>query len=224
MIHIDGLIKTDIVEEINRDRRIDASNIKVVVDNGVATLSGVVPSYSAKLAAAENAWVVNGVTSVRNMLKVRYKDSLKTPSDSEMQSAIIDRLAWNPYLLAHKFDVGVHKGWVTLAGTVDAFWKQLEAEREALSIRGVTGMTNKIAVVTTEDKDEKPVDEAIAKDIMNAIHRNRKVDVNDVNVKVEDGKVILTGKTSDQAARLAAYRSVLYTFGVTYVDNKILVG
>jgi hyperosmotically inducible protein len=216
----DEVIKTDVVDHLHWDSRVDASNIKVTVDGGRVTLSGEVPSYSARIAAVDDARSVMGVTSVHNLLKVNYPSM---PSDEELVSNITSRLFLNPYLLSYKFDVSVDRGWATLEGTVDAYWKKIEAENEASSVRGVTGVTNKIAVVTTEDEAKKPVDEAIAEDVVNAITRNYKVNIDDVDVKVEDGDVILTGAVPTWEARAAAYRSAIYTFGVTHVDNNLAV-
>jgi osmotically-inducible protein OsmY len=76
-----------------------------------------------------------------------------------------------------------------LEGTVDAFWKKVRAEDLAFSMRGVLGLTNKIAVVPTQTI----ADENLAENIINALDRNVNVNVDDVNVTVEDGTVTLTG-------------------------------
>ncbi|MBN1122303.1 MAG: BON domain-containing protein [Anaerolineae bacterium] len=216
----DEIIKANVVDHLCWDNRVDASNIKVTVNDREVTLTGEVPAYAASIAAASDARSVMDVTVVNNNLTVNLPS---IPSDEDLKANIKSRLFLNPYLLSYKFDVNVRNGWVTIDGTVDAYWKKLEAEHEASNIRGVTGITNKIVIVTTEDEDEKPVDEAIAEDVVKAIARNRKVDVNDVNVKVEDGNVILTGSVPSWEARGAAYNSALYTFGVTHVKDKLAI-
>jgi hyperosmotically inducible protein len=214
----DEVIKTNVVDHLYWDNRVDASAIMVTVNDGKVTLSGEVPSYSASLAAEGDASSVMGVTEVLNQLTVNYPGKL---ADEELAANIESKLFLNPHLLSYKFDVSIDKGWVTLEGIVDAFWKKVEAENEAASVRGVIGVTNKIAVVTTKDEAEKRVDEAVAEDIVSAITRNRKVNINDVNVKVKDGDVILTGTVPTWEARAAAYQSAIYTFGVANVDNNL---
>ncbi|MBN1427145.1 MAG: BON domain-containing protein [Anaerolineae bacterium] len=216
----DEVIKASVVEHLYWDNRVDASSIEVVVDDGTVTLIGEVPSYQARIAAIDDANSVIGVTSVRNMLRVNYPNM---PSDDELESNITSKLLLNPDLLSSRFNVGAKQGWVVLEGTVDARWKKIEAENEAASVRGVTGMTNKVAIVTTEDETLKPIDETIAAGVVDAINRNRKVNIDDVNVKVEDGDVILSGKVPTWEARAAAYQSAIYTFGVTHVDNNLAV-
>ncbi len=216
----DEVIKTNVVDHLYWDNRVDASAIKVTVDEGKVTLSGEVPSYSDRLAAESDASSVMGVTEVFNQLTVSYPGKL---DDEELVANIESKLFLNPHLLSYKYDVSVVKGWATLEGIVDAFWKKVEVENEAASVRGVIGVTNKIAVVTTEGEADRRVDKAIAEDIVSAITRNRKVNINDVNVKVKDGDVILTGSVPDWEARTAAYQSAIYTFGVTHVDNNLIV-
>lgn len=216
----DELVKTSVVDHLAWDDRVDASNVQVTIDGGEVTLKGVVPSYLARLAAAHAALSVRGVNGLNNQLEVKYSDIF---SDEEVHRAVENRILWNPYLFAYKIDVSMDKGWATLKGTVDAYWKKLAAEEEASNVRGVIGVSNHIAVVTTKDKDERLVDEAIAEDVVKAIDRNRQVIAENVDVKVVDGDVILSGEVSSQEARNAAYWSALYTFGVSNVHNHLVV-
>ena len=216
----DEVIKANIVEQLYWDSRVDASNISVAVKEGRVTLTGEVPYYVSAMAAVDSAWDVEGVTFVSNQMQVNYVDKL---ADDELKSNILSKLALNPYVLSHNFDVRVDHGWVTLDGTVDSQWKKLEAENDALGVHGIIGLTNRIAVVTTDDPKMHSVDASIAEDVIKAITRSRLVNIADVNVKVSDGKVILTGEVPSWEARKAAYRSALYTFGVAHVDNQITV-
>jgi osmotically-inducible protein OsmY len=47
--------------------------------------------------------------------------------------------------------------------------------------------------------------------------------VEDVNVKVENGNVTLSGTVEDWQAKLAAYNAALYTAGVKEVNDNIQV-
>ena len=219
LTYTDEEIKKDIVNHLSWDSRIDASDITIEVDDGSVTLSGQVPTYTAKHAAAGNAWLVNGVDAVENELEVSYVSSVTIPDDAEIKSNIIDTLRWDPDLLSYKIDVDVSNGWVTLDGTVEAFWEKIHAETKAESVRGVIGVTNQLAVVPTE----RITDEQIGKDITDALARNIHVNVDDVTVRIEDGEVTLTGTVPTWRAKSAAYDSALYTLGVTEVDNNLVV-
>jgi len=56
MAKTDELIKKDVIEQLVRDDRIDASNIHIEVSNGTVTLRGEVPTYFSKTSAFEDAW------------------------------------------------------------------------------------------------------------------------------------------------------------------------
>lgn len=215
----DELIKKDLIDQLAWDDRVDASSIRITVDDGKVTLSGDVPSFSARQAASTTSWMVSGVLAVDNQLSLSYNDPKRLPSDTEIRESIVNSLRWNPDLRSFNIGVTVNDGWVTLEGTTDAYWKKLNAESEAFSVRGVINVTNKIAIVPTEEIG----DEIIAQDVVDAIDRNVSVRANDVDVTVEDGRVILQGAVPSYDARLAAHNSALYTTGVTDVEDRLLV-
>lgn len=218
-MRLDEEIKKDIVDSLYWDNRVDAADIAVSVEDGNVVLSGSVPSYAAKTAATKDARMVTGVLSLDNQLEVAYPLESAIPSDETIRSNVIEALRRDPDLYAYKTDVRVAGGWVTLEGTVDAFWKKMQAEDIVLGIRGVLGITNKLAVVPTEEI----TDEALAEDIVRAIDRNSRVFVDDVDVIVRDGKVILSGTVPSWTAKSAAYNAALYTWGVTDVEDNMVV-
>src|SRR6056297_2271293 len=78
-------IKQNIVDQLNRDSRIDASSIKVTVDGHSVTLEGSVPTYISKRAAEDDAWVIEGVFSVLNDLRIKYPTPPELPTDEEIK-------------------------------------------------------------------------------------------------------------------------------------------
>jgi osmotically-inducible protein OsmY len=215
----DEKIKIDVTDQLYWDYRVDASDIQVAVEDGVIELEGTVPSFSAKASASDDAWSVDGVVRVENDLDVKYAPSLEIPDDSDIQSNIENIFLWNPHLATYKIDVDVTNGWVTIEGTVDAYWKIIRAEMAAKDVVGVLDVTNNLAVVPTESI----TDERIAEDVVNAIDRDIRVISDDVSVSVEDGKVTLTGNVPSWTAKSAAYYSALYTYGVKEVDDQLVI-
>ena len=104
----DAQIKDDVTEELRWDPQIsDADAIGVGVEDGAVTLSGKVPSYAEKLAAAQAAERVNGVKAVANELKV---DLPGTPRDDvDIAQAIAHVLEWNVQVPEDR----VHAPWNT---------------------------------------------------------------------------------------------------------------
>ena len=78
---------------------------------------------------------------------------------------------------------------------------------------------NHLAVVPSEDV----ADRAIADDIVETLESKAAVDADDVNVRVRDGDVTLTGSVSTWTGRKAADEAAFYTPGVTHVNNRISV-
>lgn len=215
----DEAIYKDIIDQLYWDGRVDASDVKVTVDKGMVTLSGNVPTYRARNAAADDTWVVGGVKSVSNRLAVRYPVVPILPTNVEIQTSVQNALIYDPDIFSHKIDVTVANGWVTLKGVVDAYWKKQQTEEDAFSVRGVVGVTNELAVVPTN----RTSDEEIANRVVNALERNVSVDVDDITVTVNNGNVMLRGTVSSSYAKRAAYHSAFYTSGVISVIDDIKV-
>lgn len=216
---IDEKIKKNVTDQLYWDHRVDAADVQIDVEDGVVTLTGSVPSFTAKDAAYDDTWFVDGVRLVINDLDVEYVTKTEMPSDDDIQRYVIEKLRWNPDLASYKIEVEVSKGWVTMEGTVDAYWKKVRARMEAEEVIGVLGVTNKLAVVPTESIE----DERIAEDVVAAMDRHVNVDAQAVNVRVTGGVVTLTGTVSSWRAKTAAYDAALYTYGVIDVVDEINV-
>jgi osmotically-inducible protein OsmY len=219
MIRTDQTIKKDLIDELYWDYRVDASDVKAEVSDGKVILTGAVPSYSARSAAATAAWGIDGVSGVTNLLTVRFPPTYVVPTDAEIKISAERTLAWNPDVYSADIKVTVLAGVVRLEGTVDAYWKQWKAEDLVSNLNGVVNVENHLAVVPSESF----LDKDIAKDIEAALERNQYVDAENVTVQVEDGKVTLTGTASSYYARGKAYDAAAFTPGVLEVDNHIIV-
>jgi osmotically-inducible protein OsmY len=82
IIRSDEEIKKIIVEELGREKQIDAAKVTVEVKNGRVTLTGEVPDASAQSAANWITTAVPGVTDVINHLTVRRPATLTLPYDA----------------------------------------------------------------------------------------------------------------------------------------------
>ena len=216
----DEEIKVDVAKQLKWDARIDASDVSIRVDNGNVEMEGNVPTMTAKSAAFDDAYLVDGVLSVSNSLDVEIPASKTTPTDAEIRDNTVTALSINSDVESYKIDITVDQGWVTLEGTVNAYWEKVSAENEVLDVNGVLGVSNNLGVVPTESY----LDENIAEDIISALERNVHVNADDIDVKVEDGKVTLDGTVKTYTAKNAAFDSALYTPGVITVNNRIIVG
>ena len=110
-------------------------------------------------------------------------------------------------------------GRVTLRGSVDTLWKKIRIEELTLGLNGVLGITNELAVVPTE----RYVDKAIAEDIEAALDRNVNIDVDLIELKVENGKVTLSGTVGSLPDFRAAQKIAENTPGMLMVDNELII-
>jgi osmotically-inducible protein OsmY len=144
----------------------------VAVKDGVVTLSGRVPSYAEKMAAAR----VTGVKAVANELEVGVSPA-EERTDEDIARAVANALTWNTAIPADKVKAQVSRGWVTLEGTVEWYYQKEAAERAVRPIRGVKGVTNNIVVKPT-------VSAAVVKSqIEAALKRSAEVDAQRITVE-----------------------------------------
>jgi osmotically-inducible protein OsmY len=219
MVQTDQKIKKDIVDQLYGDYRVDAAEVQVEVQGGEVTLTGAVPNLTARNAATADAWEIAGVKRVINLLTVRFPPTFIIPSDESVEDSARVMLAWNPAVYSEAIEVSVTGGAVKLEGTVDAYWKRWKAENLVSDLSGVREVENRLAVVPTESR----LDQQIAEEIEAALVRNLYIDPDRVTVKVEHGKVRLTGSVETYYGRARAYEAAANTAGVIEIDNDVVV-
>ncbi len=217
MRRTDEQIKKEIVDQLYWDGRIDASDVKVEVTEGVVSLTGTVTDYTAFRAADDDAWDIPGILRLDNRLIVQYPAEVRIPEDEKIVSHIENMFWWNPSLDESKITITSENGRVKLEGSVDAYWKKLKAEEIAYSAFGVVDVTDELVVVPAEDI----VDEVIGEELAAALERNIYVDVDAINVKVENGKVTLSGTVENTLAFRSAVDTARHTPGVKGVINNL---
>ena len=219
MSSIDEHIKKAIVDDFYWDTRIDASDIQVIVENRNVILKGTVPNYVQRMEAVLDAWNAANVKSVKNEIQVKRLDVKTVPSDEEIKERIELRLLWNTAIDSDKINLTVNLGIVTLEGTVDAYWKILRIRDIVASVDGVVDIVSKLVVIPMEDI----LDKDIAQEIVDTIEPRKLVSVDDVDVKVQNGIVVLKGEVPTYSAYTAALDSARYTLGVVDVKNELQI-
>jgi osmotically-inducible protein OsmY len=143
---INDRTQDDVRNALADDPRILYVN-EIAVDayGGAVTLRGTVGSFAEQRAAVADARRTRGVSDVYDDLQVRLLDRDRR-EDAEIRGAALQRLIWDPELVADYIDVKVKDGWVTLKGDVDHQFQSDKAFEHAASLYGVTGITNHITV------------------------------------------------------------------------------
>lgn len=212
----DAEIKQDVLDELAWQPNIDDTQIGVIVENGVVTLSGVVNNYSKKMAAEKAVKNVEGVKAVAEDIEVIYGTSYKK-TDKEVAKAIVDALEWNSSVPEEDISVKVENGWVYLSGEVRWAYQKSAAKNAIKNLMGVKSVTNAItiknSVKPTEVKDR----------ISKAFQRMATLDANNIIIETQGHKVTLRGKVHSIKEKEDAEKAAYNAPGVYDVQNNLKV-
>jgi osmotically-inducible protein OsmY len=199
--------------QLQWDSEFDASEIGVAAKNSVVTLTGLVDSYAAKLAAERAAKRVRGVRAVANDIQVRLRLE-RTDSDIAADaSRALELRATVP----DGVQVVVHNGHLTLTGFVPTLFHRAVAEKAVRHVRGLKGIINRIKVVPVASATD------VRRGIARALHCDATIDGRGIEVTVADHAVTLTGQVKSWHERDSAERAAMHAPGITKVDNRISV-
>lgn len=217
IIKSDSQIKTDVLNELKWDTRVDETDIGIQVKSGIVTLVGTVDVYAKKIAAREAAHRVHGVLDVVDEMQVKVP-GIGARTDTELARAVREALEWDAFVPDEKIASTVSMGIVTLEGLVQTWTQRADAERVVRGLSGVRGVINQISV------SAKAVDPArIKNEIEEALERQAEREARRIDVTVKDGVVTVAGRVRSWAEKNAIDRVVGFAPGVRRVDDQLLV-
>src|SRR5689334_23822957 len=108
-------------------------------------------------------------------------------TDTELQHAVMEELAWEPSVDAAESGVSAESGIVTLSGIVKSLPQKWAAEKAAQRVSGVKAVTDEIAVKLPGDSELS--DTEIARSAVNALNWNASVPRGRVSLIVSHGWV-----------------------------------
>ncbi|MEE4273691.1 MAG: BON domain-containing protein [Thermoanaerobaculales bacterium] len=215
----DEQIRNEVVAKLSTDQRIDASGIRVEVYDGVVKLSGTVPSDVELTRAYADAAMVSGGSNIVDALTVSTSSRRDLTDDGALKVEVGRMLATEPEIDPSRVMVMVQDGRVSLEGSVDADWKKAYVEALVARRPGVEDVTSKLSVVPTKGA----ADQATADDLIGALERHPLIGSHELVVHVEEGAVTLSGEVASEDAREAAKLLALHIFGVTEVEDEIVI-
>lgn len=213
----DNVLRQDIIDELEFEPSIDAADIGVAVENGVATLTGHVPTYAQKATIDDVVRRVAGVRGIAQEIEVRPFGANQT-ADDEIAKRALYMINWNTTVPKNAVQVKVQKGWVTLTGNVEWHYQKIAAGDAVRGLAGVSGVSN-----TIDLKPRVSVSD-VKKRIQDALKRNAEVEAKGIRIDVLDGIVTLEGRVKAWPERDAAERAAWSAPGVKAVVDRITVG
>ena len=212
----DSQLKQDVTAELKWDPEIDEAKIGIAVNNGAVTLTGHVPTYWQKAAAAKATKRVAGVMAVVNNIDVSI-ESIHRTTDEGLAERIANVLKWNVSVPGREIKAEVKKGVVTLTGEVDWYYQRSNIQRNIEHVAGVANIIDNITIkprVLTSDVQQK---------IKDALKRHADMEAGNVGITISNGTVTLTG-TVESMEEMDRIEAAAWTApGVSRVIDNLLV-
>lgn len=209
-------LQQDVMEALKWEPQLNATEIGVIVHDGIVSLTGTVDNYNKKIAAESAVKEVSGVKAVVEKIEVRYPSAL-TKTDDQIAADVIKSLQnyWN--VPDERIKVKVEHAWVTLTGDVTWNYQKDAAKRAIENIPGVKGVSNNILIRSQYvNALEKSV-------IEKALRRHWSINADDIHVAVNENRVTLTGKVNSLFQKEEAEKIAWKTPGVVFVDNNLVI-
>jgi osmotically-inducible protein OsmY len=223
----DAEIQKNIDTALLDDAATDSYEVKVTVEEGVATLTGIVDSWQEKNLCEIVTKGVKGVTAVNNQMTIDYKT---TQSDDEIEAVVKARLANDVRVDDALIDVTVNDAVVVLSGNVGSVQEKNQAIVNSW-VGGVESVNADELGIDWWIRDEmrrhdmytSRTDSNILKAVEDALFYDPRVLPFDIQVAVSSGTVTLSGTVNNLEAKQAAEADAKNTIGVNRVNNNIKV-
>jgi osmotically-inducible protein OsmY len=141
--------------------------------------------------------------------------------DKELQQSVLAELGWEPSVTAGHIGVTANAGVITLSGHVDSYAKKRAAETAAYRVKGVKAVAEEIEVRLPFDA--KRSDEEIAAAAIERLSWNVSVPKDRMKIKVEKGRVTLSGEVDWWYQKEAAEHDIRPLHGVISVSNQATI-
>jgi osmotically-inducible protein OsmY len=143
--------------------------------------------------------------------------------DDHIKKDVFDRLYWDARITDFSnIDVGVSGGKVILEGSVQTFQARRYAERDAMGVKGVKSVDNRLAIKYSGGL-RVPSDLDVARNIENIIRWNSVIAPEKMRISVNGGFVTLEGIVHSYYQKFRAEELTSDVIGVTRIENRLAV-
>ena len=217
-------IKKDAIAALQRDVYLSGLPIVVDVKDGIISLTGSVGSAFENDRAVQKVRWISNVKGVISDFKIEAWENRGArrekvwPSDDALARAVKAELDQDPYVTASDISVRSNLGAVTLDGTVDSYYQALIAGQDANNVVGVGWVINNLMV-----KGSNRSDWLIRDDITFNLNTDYVLQGFQIEDKVKNGVVILTGEVNNGFEKYHAGDVAAGVLGVRKIINRISV-
>ena len=213
----DKQLRDAVLVHLRWDPTVTSTDISVIAEDGVVTLTGFVHTYAEKFAAEKATKSVYGVRGVANDIEVKPGT---TRSDPEIVRDVVHAMKINVVVPDENIKVTARDGFITLEGNVEWYYQRSSAETCARNVAGVRGITNSIQV---KPKPSHVSSAEVRSKIEDALRRTAEVDARRITVSTDDGTVHLYGNVRSWFEREEAEDAAWAAPGVSNVIDHITV-
>jgi len=198
-------------------------NVKVSVQNGIATLTGTVDLYEYKLDAEKRIHKLKGIEAVRNQIEVAGP----AVSDQDLRSKLLEKLQYDRVGYGNAFNaisVSVQDGVVTLGGHARTDVDEDSALALVSTYPGVKDVVNNIDVDPVSIMDDR-TRIAVARAVYGfpSLSKYAVDPARPIRISVQNGNVELYGTVDSQSDKDTAYLRANGVPGVFSVKNYLQV-
>jgi osmotically-inducible protein OsmY len=211
---------SDVQAKLNKSQ---FKNVKVDVQNGIATLTGTVDLYEYKVDADKRVHKVKGVNAVRNDIEVAGPNV----PDQELKAKLVEKLTYDRVGYGNVWDaisLDVQNGVVTLGGHARNDVDKDSAIALVSTYPGVKEVENEIQVDPVSIMDDQ-TRVAIYRSIYNfpALNKYAIDPAKTIRISVQNGHVELYGVVDSQTDKNLAFQRANGVPGVFSVKNFLQV-
>lgn len=197
--------------------RVDAGKVGIAVEEGVATLTGTLGSFTERWAVEATVKTVTGLRGIANELRVDLP-GMHRRDDADIVKTIVELLRWND-ALPKGIQVEAHDGNVTLRGTIERAYQRREVLDAVRHISGIRALRDEMTVTPHAVSPEK-----LRHEIESRFQRLASLDAKNVRFCVRPGgAVTLTGTVASLTQADEAESAAYAVPGTTEVHNELLV-
>jgi osmotically-inducible protein OsmY len=220
MAESDSPATSDAAARLNKKQYRD---VKVSVDNGIATLTGTVDLYEYKADADKRVHKAKGIVAVRNLIEVAGP----AVSDQALKDKLSEKLTYDRVGYGNAFNsigIGVQNGVVTVGGHARTDVDKDSALALVSTYPGVKDVVDEIEV-----DPASPMDDQTRMEVARAVYGYASLNkyaidpAKPIRISVQNGHVELYGVVDSQADKDTAFIRANGVSGVFSVKNYLQV-